>query len=59
MALSHGSVQAATGQPGDPGAPTQTATPLGGTRSLSQQGYWLEVPRDLHQCRHVSSAQCE
>lgn len=26
---------------------------------LSQPIYWLEVPRDLHSCRHVDAAVCE
>jgi type IV pilus assembly protein PilY1 len=59
MAIANGSVQDSTGQPGDPGNPDQTATVLGGTRSLSAPAYWLEVPRDLHECRHMSAAKCE
>jgi len=57
-----GTVQTATGQPGDPGASQpggDRATVLGGSRSLSESGYWLEVPRDLHQCRHVDPAFCQ
>jgi type IV pilus assembly protein PilY1 len=61
LGISGGNVQAAAGQPGDPGAPPpggDKAKAMGGTRSLSQQGYWLEVPRDLHQCRHADATQC-
>ena len=61
LGISGGKVQAAAGQPGDPGAPPpggDKAKAMGGTRSLSQQGYWLEVPRDLHQCRHADPTQC-
>jgi type IV pilus assembly protein PilY1 len=35
----------------DPGAPPSAVTP--GTRSdIAEPVYWLEVPRDLHNCRH-------
>ena len=35
----------------DPGAPPSAITP--GTRSdIAEPVYWLEVPRDLHDCRH-------
>lgn len=31
-----------------------------GTRNeVSEPVYWLEVPRDLHACRHVSAANCK
>ena len=62
LGISGGKVQASSGQPGDPGAPPpggDKAKAMGGTRSLSQQGYWLEVPRDLHQCRHADPTQCD
>jgi len=35
----------------DPGAPPSAITP--GTRSdIAEPVYWLEVPRQLHDCRH-------
>jgi hypothetical protein len=41
----------------DPGSPPST-TGLG-SRDLASQLYWLEVPRDVHDCRHVAGANCE
>lgn len=41
----------------DPGGPPAN-TSLG-QRDLAAPLYWLEVPRDAHACRHVSSASCQ
>jgi type IV pilus assembly protein PilY1 len=41
----------------DPGGPPSN-TSLG-QRDLAAPLYWLEVPRDAHACRHVSSASCQ
>jgi type IV pilus assembly protein PilY1 len=61
LGLAGGKVQQGAGQPGDPGVPPpggEKAKALGGTHSLSQPVYWLEVPRDLHQCRHADPTMC-
>ncbi|HET9597340.1 MAG TPA: hypothetical protein VFP65_17250 [Anaeromyxobacteraceae bacterium] len=42
----------------DAGAPP-TNKQLGTRSSLAESIYWLEVPRELHACRHVSAASCE
>jgi type IV pilus assembly protein PilY1 len=42
----------------DPGPPP-SKQPLSTRSSIMEQLYWLEVPRQLHSCRHVSAASCE
>jgi type IV pilus assembly protein PilY1 len=32
---------------------------MGVRDSITEPVYWLEVPRDVHGCRHVSAAQCQ
>ena len=41
----------------DPGG--APATNSLGQRDLAAPLYWLEVSRDAHNCRHVSSANCQ
>ncbi len=52
-------VQQAGAQPGDPGTGSPPAKAMGSSHSLTQPVYWLEVPRDLHQCRHADPTQCK
>ncbi len=39
----------------DQGAQSMSSAPM----DSNQPGYWLEVPRDLHSCRHVNNTTCE
>lgn len=41
----------------DPGG-TPSSNSLG-QREVAAPLYWLEVPRDAHNCRHVSNANCQ
>ncbi len=41
----------------DPGSPP-SSTQVGTRTQITEPVYWLEVPRDLHSCRHVSAASC-
>jgi type IV pilus assembly protein PilY1 len=42
----------------DPGAPPVAET-LKTQRDLTSEIYWLEVPRSLHECRHVNKNACD
>ena len=42
----------------EPGIAPQTQT-VGTGGELNQMIYWLEVPRNLHACRHADATQCE
>ncbi|MGI5862068.1 MAG: hypothetical protein ACOX6T_08415 [Myxococcales bacterium] len=42
----------------DPGAPPVAET-LRTQRDLTSEIYWLEVPRNLHECRHVNKNACD
>ncbi|BDG09096.1 pilus assembly protein [Anaeromyxobacter paludicola] len=42
----------------EPGSPPQSQQ-VGTTSELGQTIYWLEVPRELHACRHADASQCE
>jgi len=44
--------------PGGGGAEVQTLT-FGTRNEVAEPVYWLEVPRDLHECRHTSAGSCE
>ena len=41
----------------NPGAPVTSTS--AGSRNVASSLYWLEVPRDLHMCRHQDNTQCE
>jgi type IV pilus assembly protein PilY1 len=42
----------------DAGAPPASQS-FGTRRDIVEPVYWLEVPRDLHTCRHVDATTCQ